>query len=132
MSTSKMIFYRDMEHEELFESMARMLEKPKLADEKETSKAAAKLIDLAVTYGFEGNLWHCFLALCLANHENAYTTSCEIRGNAGGTLDQLARQDFAVFQELFREDVRTLGGALWECICNYIPGSRTIRAERRD
>ena len=131
MSTSKMIFYRDMEHEELFESMARMLEKPKLADEKETSKAAAKLIDLAVTYGFEGNLWHCFLALCLANHENAYTTSCEIRGNAGGTLDQLARQDFAVFQELFREDVRTLGGALWECICNYIPAKTESRVYNR-
>ena len=27
---------------------------------------AGQLVELAVEYGFEGNLWHCFLALCLA------------------------------------------------------------------
>lgn len=34
------------------------------------------------------------LSALLADNENAYTTTCEIRGNAGGTLDMLAKNDY--------------------------------------
>ncbi len=71
-------------------------------------ECANQLIELAADYGFEGNLWHCFLAFCLANHENAFSTACEIRGDVGGTLSHLARQDFAVFKELFDRDITKL------------------------
>ncbi len=82
---------------------------------------ANQLIELAVTYGFEGNLWHCFMAFCLANNENAYSTTCEIQGGAGGSLDQLARRDFAVFKDLFDRDIRVLGGPVWEMLAAYKP-----------
>ncbi len=71
-------------------------------------ECANQLIELAADYGFEGNLWHCFLAFCLANHENAFSTACEIRGDVGGTLSRLARKDFAVFKELFDRDITKL------------------------
>ena len=53
---------------------------------------------MAVTYGFEGNLWHCFLAFCLANNENVYSTSCEIVGHIEGSLNELAAHDFNVIR----------------------------------
>lgn len=81
----------------------------------EPFSCANQLIELAADYGFEGNLWHCFLAFCLAEHENAYSTACEIRGDVGGTLSRLAGHDFAVFKGLFDCDItaldRTDGGA---------------------
>ena len=37
-----------------------------------------RLIELAGTYGFHGNLWHCYLANLLVNNENSYSRGCEI------------------------------------------------------
>ena len=86
---------------------------------------AGQLVELAVEYGFEGNLWHCFLALCLADNENAYTTTCEIRGNAGGTLDMLARNDYRIFKALFDFNIETLEPAvMWKELADYRPSTR--------
>ncbi len=102
---------------------------------------ANQLIELAADYGFAGNLWHCFLALCLATHENAYSTACEIRGDAGGTLSHLARQDFAVFKDLFDRDIRVLDGRMeetvpvWRDLAAFEPagdGSRIFNKRVRD
>ncbi|MCD8022998.1 MAG: hypothetical protein LUF30_08535, partial [Lachnospiraceae bacterium] len=110
------------------------------------------LIDLAGTYGFEGNLWHSYLTLILVNHENVFSTSCEIRGismeapprkssaaersrddeNAahcaadGGSRLKLARHDFAIFMELFALDFsgleEKLGAGFFEEILHYNRG----------
>jgi uncharacterized protein len=93
---------------------------------------AGQLVELAVEYGFEGNLWHCFLALCLADNENAYTTTCEIRGNAGGTLDVLARSDYRIFKALFDFDIETLQPAsMWKELADYRPSNQESRVFNR-
>ena len=93
---------------------------------------AGELVELAVEYGFEGNLWHCFLALCLADNENAYTTTCEIRGNAGGTLDMLAKNDYRIFKALFDYDLETLEpAAMWKEIAHYRPSRQESRVFNR-
>ncbi len=132
-----LVLYRNLRYQTLFDEMERLLELVCLQAERGSGKesgeaqghpfadaadggagygsfeaascaCAGQLIELAAEYGFEGNLWHCFLALCLAQHENAFSTACEIRGDVGGTLSHLARQDFAVFKELFDRDVARL------------------------
>ncbi len=132
-----LVLYRNLRYQTLFDEMERLLESARPQAECGSGKAsgeaqgrsfadaacggvrsgsleevscacAGRLIELAAEYGFEGNLWHCFLALCLAQHENAFSTACEIRGDVGGTLSHLARQDFAVFKELFDRDVTRL------------------------
>ena len=52
-------------------------------------------------HGIEGNVWHFFLAYVLANHENAFSTSCEIRGHVEGSINDIALQDFRIFRKLF-------------------------------
>lgn len=128
MKTEELIIYRNFKYQELFAAMERLLYGKKEGPER--FSCANQLIELAVTYGFQGNLYHCFLAFCLANHENAYSTSCEITGPAGGSLDALALHDFRIFKELFDQDIRTLDGEgenLWGQIASYQAASENGR-----
>ena len=128
MKTDELIIYRNFKYQELFAAMERFPYGKKEGPERLTG--ANQLIELAVTYGFQGNLYHCFLAFCLANHENAYSTSCEITGPAGGSLDALALHDFRIFKELFDQDIRTLDGEgenLWGQIASYQAASENGR-----
>ena len=86
MRTNELVLYRDMEEGQILENMAFLMEnydneyynaedlKSLLFD------VVNKLLEMAVSHGFEGNLWHNYLAYLLASHENAYSTSCEIVG----------------------------------------------------
>lgn len=65
-----------------------------------------KILEMAVSHGFEGNLWHNYLTFLLANDENAYSTSCEIVGAVEGSINQIALHDFAIFKEMFDYDFR--------------------------
>lgn len=67
-----------------------------------------ELIEMAESHGFEGNLWHSYLAFLLANDENAYSTACEIVGEVEGTINQAALHDLEIFRELFAYDFTNL------------------------
>lgn len=67
-----------------------------------------RLTELSASHGFEGNLWQNYLTFLLVNHENAYSTSCEIKGRITGSINELALHDFAVFKELFDFDLQEL------------------------
>lgn len=143
MDTRQLILYRDLKDQSLFDGMSSLLTNAGQQDEGAGPNPyilASQLIRLAADYGFEGNLWHCFLAFVLASHENAYSISCEIRGDQGGTLSRLARQDLAVIQELYRKDIRCLDECLgqttvWHELADYRPtdiGSRIFNKRIRN
>ena len=132
MNISELVIYRNLKHEDLFEDMAGLMGLGKEGQKADPFACAGELVELAVEYGFEGNLWHCFLALCLADNENAYTTTCEIRGNAGGTLDMLAKNDYRIFKALFDYDLETLEpAAMWKEIAHYCPSRQESRVFNR-
>ena len=110
MDINELVIYRNLEHQELFEEMACLMGYASREEKPDAFHCGGRLVELAVNYGFEGNLWHCFLAFCLANNENAYTTTCEITGAAGGSLDELAREDFGILQGIRRGEIRTEQG----------------------
>jgi len=62
------------------------------------------LIELAGTYGFHGNLWHCYLSQLLVVHENAYSRGCEMRGEIEGTVNDVVLHDMTIFKEMFDHD----------------------------
>lgn len=132
MNISELVIYRNLKHEDLFEDMAGLMGLGKEGQKADPFACAGELVELAVEYGFEGNLWHCFLALCLADNENAYTTTCEIRGNAGGPLDMLAKNDYRIFKALFDYDLETLEpAAMWKEIAHYRPSRQESRVFNR-
>ena len=119
-----MILYKNFRYQELFDSVSGLLTgrispeaEPELPD-----RLAGELVELAATYGFEGNLWHCFLAFCLANNENAYSRACEIVGPVAGTINQMALKDFGEIKGLFDIDIAKLdreGECLWAFLKKY-------------
>lgn len=117
---TEMILYRNFEHQDLFDGMCRLMSGDGRA---ERHAVLGGLTEMANTHGFEGNVWHSFLAYVLANHENAFSTSCEIRGKVEGSINTLALHDFQIFQELFAYDLeeldRELGGNLFGILKNY-------------
>lgn len=120
----KLVIYRNLKYQELFDRMTALLSGEDADGPADAFACANELIELAATYGFEGNLWHCFLALCLANNENAYSTSCEIVGPIEGTLNDLALHDYRIFKELFDYDIAVLdeaasGISIWNDIKRY-------------
>ena len=132
MDIKELVLYRSMEYAKLFEDIACLMGYGSKEAEPDPYDCAGRLVDLAVKYGFEGNLWHCFLALCLADNENAYTTTCEIRGEAGGTLDALAREDYRIFKALFEFPLETLEPVpLWKSLATYRPSVQESRVFNR-
>lgn len=137
MNTNQLIIYRNFKYQRLFDDMAQLLfgtREGELA--LDPCALANELIELAAEYGFEGNLWHCFLAFCLANHENAYSISCEIRGDQGGTLSRLARQDFALIWQLYKKDIRVLDklvpeSFVWSELASFEPAVGSSRIFNR-
>lgn len=66
------------------------------------------LTELAGTYGFQGNLWHCYLTWLLVNNENVFSHASEIRGAVEGSINELVKHDFEIFMELYALDFAKL------------------------
>lgn len=72
-----------------------------------------RLLDLATTYGFDENLWHNYLTFLLMSHENSFSLTCELTGYVeGGSINRIAKADFAVFRRLFAFDFEPIQRAL--------------------
>lgn len=107
------ILYRDFEQGELLEKMTMLMEDishPKVLYGKDGEYFACihQLVEMAGTYGFAGNLWHDYLTYLLVNHENAFSTACEIVGPVEGTINAFAMHDFKIFKQLYDFDLKEL------------------------
>lgn len=110
MRVNELMLYRHMEQEKILHDIAFLAENYN-SDfyNKEDLRGllfdcANEILELAVSHGLEGNLWHDYLTFLLASDENAYSTSCEIVGEISGSINQAALHDFAIFKELFDYD----------------------------
>ena len=107
------ILYRDFEQGELLEKMTMLMvdiSHPKVLYGKggEYFACIHQLVEMAGTYGFAGNLWHDYLTYLLVNHENAFSTACEIVGPVEGTINAFAMHDFEIFKQLYDFDLKEL------------------------
>jgi hypothetical protein len=126
--TEKLILYRGFEDGKVLEGITQAMgffrekdsrrggmdeeDKPKDSLQALCYACVHELIEIAASHGFAGNLWQDYLTFLLVNHENAYSTACEIRGSISGSINQLAAHDFALFQEWFGYDLEALGQSL--------------------
>lgn len=129
-STQNLILYKDFENGKLFHNFTWIMENYKNEFYNKGDIRALyyecmnKLMELSVSHGFEGNLWHCYLSFLMVNHENAYSTACEMKGNVEGTINQIALHDFTILKQLFDFDLSdmltTLGVGELNIIEHYI------------
>jgi len=94
-----------------------------------------RLLELAGTYGFYGNLWHCYLANLLVNSENSYSKGCEIRGAIEGSINAAALHDIVIFKEFYDYDFKPLMRVLsvpeFELIEHYAASSQESKVYNR-
>ncbi|MCI8722561.1 MAG: ATP-binding protein [Ruminococcus sp.] len=118
MRTNELMLYRNMEHGDILLDMTFLMEnyENEYYNREDLQsllfECVNELLEIAVRHGFEGNLWHAYLTFLLANHENAYSTSCEIVGQVGGSINQIVLHDFEVLKELFDFDFGPMQKAL--------------------
>lgn len=86
-------------------------------------KQMKRLLDLSTDYGFDDNLWHNYLTFVMINNENSFSLTCEKTGAGDGSVNYFARNDFAVFKQLFDFDFAPIEADLsidcFSVISNY-------------
>lgn len=145
MHTNELMLYKNMEYGEILQDMTFLMEN---YDNEYYNKEDLRsllfecineLLEISVSHGFEGNLWHTYLTFLLASDENAYSTSCEIVGPVEGSINEIAIHDFKVFKELFDYDFKPLMDVLdaesFAILLNYKnvnEGSKVFNKRVRD
>ncbi|MBM6853075.1 ATP-binding protein [Mediterraneibacter glycyrrhizinilyticus] len=114
MRTNELMLYKNMDYGEILKDMTFLIENSESEYYNKEDlrgllfECVNSLLELSVSHGFEGNLWHTYLTYLLASDENAYSTSCEIVGEADGSINQIALHDFEIFKEMFDYDFSRL------------------------
>ena len=107
MRTNELMLYKNMDYGELLKDMTFLMETHGNSDYNREDlirlllECVNRLLELSVSHGVEGNLWHTYLTFLLVNDENAYSTSCEIVGAVDGSINTAAPHDFSIFKGLF-------------------------------
>ncbi len=118
MRTNELMLYKNMEFGDILKDMTFLMENYENDYyNKEDLRSLLfecvnRLLELSVSHGFEGNIWHTYLTYLLASDENAYSTSCEIVGPVDGSINEIARHDFDIFKELFDYDFQGMEKSL--------------------
>lgn len=115
---SRLVMYRNVKHDSILSQLAdccRVFEtgnynEAELVDQ--IYGQVHRLLDLATQYGFDRNLWQCYLAYLLATDENPFSLTCEKKGAAEGSSNLFAKSDFRIFLDLFSYDFAPMEQAL--------------------
>lgn len=82
-----------------------------------------RLLDLAMDFGFDDNLWHNYLTFLLITNENSFTLTSEMVGASNGSVNAFAKGDCKMFKSLFDFDFSPieadLGIDCFSVITNY-------------
>lgn len=89
------------------------------------------LLDLATEYGFDGNLWQNYLTWLLVSVETPFSMVCEKAGAKEGTVNALAKADFAIFKELFDYDFSRLEEAFGINCFSIVTNYRAVAKNER-
>lgn len=128
----RLIMYGRGEESEILKRIMELIEEALEVDRAvETESLVAALYDeiyhllqLSTRYGFDENLWQCYIAYILAMDENPFSMLCETVGASGdGSVNQIIKQDMGEFYRLFHYDFskveEKLGIDCFSTITNY-------------
>lgn len=134
-NNNRLMVYRNFEHQKLFDDFCWLINNLENKDCDKERKISVlydcvnELVEIANTYGFEGNLFHNFLGFILASNENAFSTTCEIKGASSGSINHIAYNDFFVFKDLIDYNLTNIDKELEinvvTMIVDYKTGKRT-------
>ena len=116
--TAKLIIYRSMDQDSILFHLADICRRFRSGNYDRDALSGdilteiSRLLDVATHYGFDGNLWHNYLAFLLATTETPFTLVCEKHGASEGSVQKFARSDLDIFRRLLSYDFREMEQAL--------------------
>ncbi len=129
--TARLIMYGNLGKDSILMKLGNIFEEMERA-EREAAKEdlvravydqVYRLLDLATKYGFDKNLWQCYIAYILATNENPFSILCETVGAGDGTANTIVKQDMECFYHLFHYDFsraeEKLGVHCFEILTHY-------------
>ena len=98
----ELLLYRGFNHGDILEDASELIYEYEFGyDEEENERYRAllfsiahRLIELAYSHGYTGNLWQMYLTYLLVNNENAYSMAVELKGHTEGTLNDAYFQGY--------------------------------------
>lgn len=136
--TSQLLVYRNLPQDNLLDALADIcfeLDSEDYYREELVSdvyKQVHKLLDIATVYGFDHNLWQNYLTYLLVSCENPFAITCEKVGACEGSVNRLAKHDFAIFRKLFAYDFSKLEDKLGiDCFSIITDYQAVVKSERR-
>lgn len=108
--TARLIMYGNIDNVSILSSLANIFKRIEDGSfqreevEREIYDQIYCLLQLATKYGFEKNLWHCYISYLLAINENPFSILCETVGATEGTANQIVKRDMHIFYELLNYD----------------------------
>ncbi len=67
-------------------------------------EAVSDLLNLATCYGFDKNLWHCYISFILAMSETPFALVAEKSENLDGSVVLLVKEDLKIFKAIYDYD----------------------------
>ena len=107
---SKLIMYGNMEQDCILYQMGDIFRRFHEGTESDSKliediyTQVKRILIVSTDYGFDENLWQCYLAFYLVNDENPFSLTCEKVGASEGSVNHFAKNDFEVFRKLFHYD----------------------------
>ena len=127
--TARLLLYGDLGGDSILEELGRVFADwktggcPKAVLVRRIYDQVKRLLDLATDYGFDEDLWQSYLTFLLMTNENSSSLITERVGALEGSVNHFAKNDFAVFQALFRYDFSAieddLGVDCFSTLCRY-------------
>lgn len=136
--TSQLLVYRNLPQDNLLDALADICFELDSGDYyreelvSDVYQEVHKLLDIATVYGFDHNLWQNYLTYLLVSCENPFAITCEKVGACEGSVNRLAKHDFAIFRKLFAYDFSTLEDKLGiDCFSIITEYQAVVKSERR-
>ena len=135
--TSKLIIYRNLGEDNILFPLSEICErfasgsyiKENLITE--IYGLINRLLELSTRHGFDKNLWHNYLSFLLAMNENPFTLVSEKVGANEGSVNDFAKNDFAIFKQLFDYDFKPLEEALGiSCFSTILNYKAVVKSEQ--
>lgn len=132
--TSRLLMYGNIGRDSILMKLSRLIEEIECREDGEPGSREKyvravydeiyRLLELATRYGFDQNLWQCYIAYILAVNENPFSILCETVGaSQTASVNTIVKQDMQCFYHLFHYDFTAvqnkLGVKLFDILTDY-------------
>ncbi|MBO6177982.1 MAG: ATP-binding protein [Selenomonadaceae bacterium] len=128
---NNLIIYQSFKEDLILTGIARAVKEIKKNNGKNLSKyvypAVHELLDIATVYGFNKNLWKCYIAYLAATTETPFTLASERQGALNGSVNNLVMRDLSYIYDIYNYDFSKLDAALPEAVFKILTDYKAVQ-----